>query len=440
MYKRIGEIIIVTSLLGWMNSAFSSAIAIAPNGGAWVQTQTRGTVGIGGPQMFPAQPGDQSPGVIVAVPGGGAGYWVLVTPTPGAHSYIANGKEIRTGALYAYGNASLICGQSGSFIQTCSDYDPNKDARKSNTPVSAAATPDGKGMWVLDRFGHVSKIGTAKYYGDSFDRNQTGDAVEIVGVNDDGYFIVTETGYVYPFGSAWELVKSFGQFDRRLIGRYNRIRGAALSRDPSGDIIGYWLVEDDGKVFNVGGAPPMKSSAYNPKDNVVGISAQPYGRGYTTADTDANYEAATLLRVRMHSVGSSNFMDVKDGDTKWGSLVVQMPASEEASQWWDEYPIGNGSGAIQLVNAKTNQCLNVSGATGEIIQWPCQRIHGSDLNDRWSFHDRAIGRGGQDEVQLSPESAPEKVLSSPSTAGSQLDLALPGSQDALYDKWNVFPQ
>ncbi len=87
-------------------SSFASNIAVAPNGGFWVQT-TKRTIALDGAPEFANVP---HAGNIVAVPGHN-GYWVVTGEKIGLGPALSSDSgSNETGTLYARGDAPLICG------------------------------------------------------------------------------------------------------------------------------------------------------------------------------------------------------------------------------------------------------------------------------------------------------------------------------------------
>jgi hypothetical protein len=141
--------------------------------------------------------------------------------------------------------------------------------------VAAAATPSGRGYWLVARDGGVFTYGEAMFYGSLGGKGVSdvvGLAVDPAGT---GYWLVGADGGVFAFGSAG--------FGGSLPGNGITVSDiVGIAANPAGS--GYWLAGKDGTVYALGGAPAAASATG--VSNVVGIAANPSGPGYWLAGAD----------------------------------------------------------------------------------------------------------------------------------------------------------
>jgi hypothetical protein len=142
--------------------------------------------------------------------------------------------------------------------------------------VGAAATPSGRGYWLVARDGGVFTYGDATFSGSLGGKGVN----DIVGIATDsagtGYWLVGSDGGVFTFGTA-----AFGGSLPGMGITVSNIVGIAAN--PAGP--GYWLAGKDGTVYALGGAPAATSAGPG-VSNVVGIAANPSGKGYWLVGSD----------------------------------------------------------------------------------------------------------------------------------------------------------
>jgi hypothetical protein len=415
-------------------SALASNIAVAPNGGFWVQSN-RGTSAVNGAPQFADVPYS---GVIVAVPGHN-GYWVVTSPSPGGVTVGGNNSD--NGHLYARGDAPLICGPNdGDSLSKCTNF---KDTGTGVHSVNgAAATPDGEGLWVVDDAGNVWTAGTAKYYGGVQGKGKAGnEPAEIRGtLSGNGYYIFMSDGGVYTFGDA----VFFGSTGGKLPGGDPAITSAALSLDAAGQVNGYWMVAEDGGVFSFGDAFFLGSSGGKDK-SVIGITALQYARGYAWANKNGNVSVSkTFPRVVIQSQRSGYAIDVLHGSTDSSALLVQTALSagstSSTSQQWDFYPTDGSATTVQMVNVNSRLCVDLST---EIIQFPCKSKPASGSswdNQRWTMTTEA-GSGGEINTLFQSVNTGGLLGISSTADGARLSL-YPAANRVLADglvNWGIIP-
>jgi len=125
-----------------------------------------------------------------------------------------------------------------------------------------AATPSGKGYWLVASDGGIFSFGDAKFYGSTgairLARPITAMAATASGR---GYEFVASDGGVFSFGDA--------HFYGSAAGSGARIVG--LASTPTGK--GYWMVSSIGQVFRYGDAPSYGDARTSGATDVIGIAA-----------------------------------------------------------------------------------------------------------------------------------------------------------------------
>ncbi|HET9771505.1 MAG TPA: hypothetical protein VFS16_11500, partial [Acidimicrobiia bacterium] len=85
------------------------------------------------------------------------------------------------------------------------------------------------------------------------------------GVDADGYWLVSRSGAVYPFGD---------------VGSFGGVEAEAVDIEPTPTNGGYWILGRDGRVYAKGDAAALGNAALPPGARAVSLSATPSGRGY----------------------------------------------------------------------------------------------------------------------------------------------------------------
>jgi hypothetical protein len=144
--------------------------------------------------------------------------------------------------------------------------------------MGMAATPTGRGYWLVASDGGVFSFGDATFYGStgSFHLNQP-----IVGITATptgrGYWLVASDGGVFSFGDA-TFYGSTGSFhlNQPIVG---------ITATPTGR--GYWLVASDGGIFSFGDAIFYGSTgSIHLNQPIVGAAVTPTGQGYWLVASD----------------------------------------------------------------------------------------------------------------------------------------------------------
>ncbi len=258
-------------------------------------TYSDGITGLSGAHPLSA------PIVGMAATSNGGGYW-MVGKDGGVFNF---GNANNYGSTYSYG----ITGLSGSHPL--------------NAPiVGMAATPDGKGYWLVAADGGVFNFGDAANYGSTYTYGITGLSgsrplnAPIVGIvptaNGKGYWLIAADGGVFDFGNAGFYGSTYSYGITGLSGSHPlnaRIVGMAATPDGKG----YWMVGADGGLFDFGNAGFYGStysdgltglSGSHPLNKpVVGMTVAPGGQGYWMVAADGgvfNFGSAPFL----NSLGS----------------------------------------------------------------------------------------------------------------------------------------
>ncbi|MGA2304552.1 MAG: fibronectin type III domain-containing protein [Acidimicrobiales bacterium] len=180
---------------------------------------------------------------------------------------------------------------------------------------SIAATPDGKGYWVVGQNGTVMAFGDAVLYGSAVHMDLNGPIVGISATPDGkGYWLVASDGGVFAFGDA-------GFYGSAAQMRLNQ---PVLGMVSTPDGKGYWLLAYDGGVFAYGDASFYGSAApLRLNQPIVGIAATPDGKGYWLVASDGGvfsfgdasfYGSAAPLRLNKPIMG---FAATPDGKGYW---------------------------------------------------------------------------------------------------------------------------
>ncbi len=141
-----------------------------------------------------------------------------------------------------------------------------------------AATPDGRGYWLVDGWGGVSVHGSALPYGSMFGQPLNAPIEHLVPTPDGrGYWLVAADGGIFSFGDA----RFFGSMGGRPL------NAPIVDLAPTPDGGGYWLVGADGGVFAFGDAA-FRGSMGGTRLNrpVVGIADDPATGGYWMVAAD----------------------------------------------------------------------------------------------------------------------------------------------------------
>lgn len=208
-----------------------------------------------------------SPIVPTAVSGGGSSDVVLKLPAG-----IANGDYL---TLMASGvtNPSTAGTYSMSVLGDVSAAVPP-------APSLSLAPPSGAGYWLATQNGFVYPFGSAQYLGNMTVTPATGNVVGMATTPDgNGYWLVTADGTVGAFGDA----ASYGDLATANVKASDIVAIAATT-----DGKGYWLVGRDGGMFAFGDAKFYGSvpGLHKHVADIEGMVASPGGGGYFLVGSD----------------------------------------------------------------------------------------------------------------------------------------------------------
>ena len=171
--------------------------------------------------------------------------------------------------------------------------------------VGGAATPDGKGYWIVGSDGSVQGFGDAVWYGDMSGQQLNAPIVGLVPTADgNGYWLVAQDGGVFGFGDA-PFYGSAGniQLNQPVVG---------MAATPDGG--GYWLVASDGGIFSYGNASFYGSTGGDHLNQpVVGMATTSGGHGYYLDASDGGIFAF--------------------GDARFQGSMEEPPSTNRSSVW-----------------------------------------------------------------------------------------------------------
>jgi hypothetical protein len=144
--------------------------------------------------------------------------------------------------------------------------------------VGMAATPDGRGYWMVAADGGIFTFGDAGFYGSAGALPLNKPVVGMAATPDGrGYWLVASDGGIFTYGDAG----FYGSAGALPLNK--PVVGMAVTPDGHG----YWLVASDGGTFTYGDAGFYGSAGALPLNKpVVDMAATPDGRGYWLVASD----------------------------------------------------------------------------------------------------------------------------------------------------------
>jgi hypothetical protein len=142
--------------------------------------------------------------------------------------------------------------------------------------VGIAATPSGRGYWLVASDGGVFAFGDARFFGSTGGLRLARPVVGMAATpSGHGYWLVASDGGVFSFGDA----RFFGSASTQIL--YCPLRGCpdsgsvvGIAPTPSGH--GYWLATSTGAVFAFGDTPSVAACVEGCGPNgVVAIARTP---------------------------------------------------------------------------------------------------------------------------------------------------------------------
>jgi hypothetical protein len=137
-----------------------------------------------------------------------------------------------------------------------------------------AATPTGKGYWLVASDGGIFSFGDAHFYGSMGGTRLNQPVVGIAPTpTGDGYWLAARDGGIFNFGDApfYRLFVNYGFFGEPIVG---------IAARPQGD--GYWLVSSLGSILAFGNASRVAGDAHaaDVSKPIVGIASTCTGAGF----------------------------------------------------------------------------------------------------------------------------------------------------------------
>ena len=185
-----------------------------------------------------------------------------------------------------------------------------------NAPiVGMAATPDGKGYWMVAADGGTFAYGDAHFYGSTGNITLNQPVVGMAATPDGkGYWMVAADGGIFAYGDA-HFYGSTGNItlNQPVVG---------MAATPDGK--GYWLVAADGGIFAYGDAHFYGSTGnITLNQPVVGMAAGPDGKGYWMVAADGG----------IFAYGDAHFYG-STGNITLNQPVVGMAAGPDGKGYW----------------------------------------------------------------------------------------------------------
>ena len=279
-----------------------------------------------------ASPGAPPSITTTSLPDGSDGSTYAVTPDgsggTGPYTWSVTNGSLPTGLTMSAATGAITGtvssgATSETFTVSMTDADGHTTSQVMTLVVGSsslnsrliAATPDGKGYWVVGQNGTVMAFGDAVLYGSAVHMKLDGPIVGIAATPDGkGYWLVASDGGVFTFGDA-------GFYGSAVQIRLNQ---PVLGMVATPDGRGYWLLAYDGGVFSFGDAAFYGSAApLRLNKPIVGFGATPDGKGYWLVASDggvftfgdaAFYGSAAPLRLNQPIVGLAA---TPDGEGYW---------------------------------------------------------------------------------------------------------------------------
>ncbi len=175
----------------------------------------------------------------------------------------------------------LVAADGGVFAFGDAPFEGSLGSVKPYGPIVAiAATPDGKGYWLTAVDGGVFAFGDAAFHGSMGATHLAQPIVAMAATPDGGgYWLVGGDGGVFAFGDA----AFHGSMGATHLAA--SITGMAATADGKG----YWMVGGDGGVFAFGDASFYGSTGKNPPPtSIAGMAVTPDGAGYWMVGNDGS--------------------------------------------------------------------------------------------------------------------------------------------------------
>ena len=205
------------------------------------------------------------------------------------------------GGIFSYGDATFY-GSTGALTL--------------NKPiVGMASTPDGKGYWLVASDGGIFSYGDATFYGSTGALTLNKPIVGMASTPDGkGYWLVASDGGIFSYGDA----TFYGSTGALTLNK--PIVGMAATPDGKG----YWLVASDGGIFSYGDATFYGSTgALTLNKPIVGMASTPDGKGYWLVASDGG----------IFSYGDATFYG-STGALTLNKPIVGMASTPDGKGYW----------------------------------------------------------------------------------------------------------
>ncbi len=223
---------------------------------------------------------------------------VGMAASPGGRGYWLVASD---GGIFSFGDAPFYGSQGGSHL---------------NKPiVGMAASPGGRGYWLVASDGGIFSFGDAPFYGSEGGSRLNAPIVGMAASpSGHGYWLAASDGGTFSFGDALFYGSEGGsRLNAPIVG---------MAAGPSGR--GYWLVASDGGIFSFGDAPFYGSEGGSRLNApIVGMAASPSGHGYWLAASDGG----------TFSFGDALFYG-SEGGSRLNAPIVGMAAGPSGRGYW----------------------------------------------------------------------------------------------------------
>ncbi len=302
----------------------------------------------GASSSVPHESGTAGPDSVTAF--GSAATSAAGTSLPGLNAPIVGMAATPDGRGYW-----LVASDGGIFTFGDAGFEGSTGAMHLNAPiVGMAATPDGRGYWLVASDGGIFTFGDAGFEGSTGAMHLNAPIVGMAATPDGrGYWLVASDGGIFTFGDAgFEGSTGAMHLNAPIVG---------MAATPDGR--GYWLVASDGGIFTFGDAGFEGSTgAMHLNAPIVGMAATPDGRGYWLVASDGG----------IFTFGDAGFFG-SDGGAPHGAPAVGMAAA--GGGYWIAYGQNTADALIRAIGAYASTRVdNITVAvqnlaTGQIIQF-----------------------------------------------------------------------
>ena len=181
--------------------------------------------------------------------------------------------------------------------------------------VGMAATPDGRGYWLVASDGGVFNYGDAGFYGSAGSIQLNKPIVGMAATADGkGYWLVASDGGIFNYGDAgFDGSAGSIQLNKPVV-------GMAATADGKG----YWLVASDGGIFNYGDAGfDGSTGSIQLNKPIVGMAATADDKGYWLVASDGG----------IFNYGDAGFFG-SAGSIQLNKPIVGMAATADGKGYW----------------------------------------------------------------------------------------------------------